>query len=117
MINVFRAICINADYSSCTFGPLATEIVCRKNLLYSNSTTYACIQRHVFRKWNILFINRFHHVTSHQFEHYLEALGDSNVMLQPKEDRQKTSCSELNFLGFLPIIPDRRNKQKLVNVT
>jgi len=37
-----------------------------KNPLYANATivalTYACIQRHVSHKWNILFINGFHHV-------------------------------------------------------
>ena len=43
---------------------MATKIVFKKNPLYTNATlvalTYACIQRHVFCKQNILFINKFH---------------------------------------------------------
>ena len=46
--------------------PLATKIAWRKNPLYANDTivalTYACVQRHISCKWNILFINGFHHV-------------------------------------------------------
>ena len=46
--------------------PLATNIASRKNPLYANATivalAYTCIQRHVSRKWNILFINGFHHI-------------------------------------------------------
>ena len=60
---------------------------------------------------------RYSLVNAHQFELYLEALGHSGAMLQPKENMWKSCRSEIKFLGFLPIILDRRNKRRLANVT
>ena len=58
-------------------------------------------------KQNILFINGFHHhVTPCKclFQHYLESLGDSSVMIQPKESWWNFHHfdSEMNIFGFLP---------------
>ena len=90
-------------------------VICKWH--YSGSyILYACVQRHVSRKWNItdcttLLLGKQPSI----IEHYAEALGNSSAMVQPKKINKCFCHSEMNFLGFLSLIPDKRNKQRLVN--